>query len=112
MVLILARKSASANKCPRCGTIVAEPEKTWQLTAPMPDRYGRITVTVMGIFVCPNCGYRWRGVVSKLKIGSGGVEVESGKGKKVSLGEESKESPRREGTVIELSLEEILSSEE
>jgi len=109
LVLILARKSA--NKCPRCGTVVTEPEKTWQLTAPMPDRYGRITVTVMGIFVCPNCGYRWRGVVSKLKIGSGGVEVESGKGKKVSLGSE-KEAPKREGTVIELSLEEILSSEE
>jgi len=101
----LARKSF---QCPKCGTIVEAPKKTWQLTAPLPDKKGRITVTVMGVFECPSCGYKWRGVVSKLKIGAEGVEVEGAKGR-VSLGSEA---PKREGKVIELSIEEIISSEE
>lgn len=103
---LLAKK---AFQCPKCGTVVNEPKKTWQLTAPLPDKKGRITVTIMGLFECPSCGYRWRGVVSKLKIGSEGVEVE-GRGKeRVSLGGES---VKREGKVIELSIEEIMESEE
>ena len=96
-------------QCPKCGTVVEAPKKTWQLTAPIPDKRGRITVTVMGVFECPSCGYKWRGVVSKLKVGAEGVEVEGAKGK-VNLG--GGEAPKREGKVIELSLDEILSSEE
>ncbi len=95
-------------QCPKCGTVVNEPKKTWQLTAPLPDKRGRITVTIMGLFECPSCGYKWRGVVSKVKIGSEGVEVE-GRGR-VSL--EGGAPPRREGKVIELSIEEIMESEE
>ncbi len=92
--------------CPKCGAIVKEPEKTWQLTAPIPDRKGRITVTIMGIFVCPNCGHRWRGVVSKIKVGGEEVEVE-GSARKFDVSP----PPKREGKVIELSIEEILSEE-
>ena len=55
--------------CPRCGTRVAEPVKTWTLVSPLPDKYGRITITVMGSFVCPNCGHRWRAVIKKIKEG-------------------------------------------
>ncbi len=79
--------------CPKCGTRVKEPVKTWTLVSPMPDKYGRITVTVMGSFTCPNCGYSWRGVVKKLKTG----------------GEEQAEEPveKRPGQVIEIDLSEL-----
>ncbi len=55
--------------CPRCGTRVDEPVKTWTLVSPMPDKYGRITVTVMGSFTCPNCGKTWRATLKKIKTG-------------------------------------------
>lgn len=64
-----------ARKCPKCGSKDVEVVKTWNLTSPLPDKYGRLTVTVMGVMKCRNCGYSWKGVVSKLKIG-GGIEVE------------------------------------
>ena len=92
--------------CPNCGTRVNEPKKTWQLVSPMPDSKGRITITVMGSFECPNCGHKWRGVVSKIKVGGEGVEVEAGGKKKELKG--GKEAPEpREGEIIELDLEEI-----
>ncbi len=105
----MPRQKKDPRQCPQCGTIVKEPVKTWSLTSPLPDAYGRITVTVMGSFVCPNCGYRWRAVVSKLKVGGGDVEIEGAKGR-------AKAAPpaRRsdEGEVIELDLESIMSEEE
>jgi len=70
-----AVKSRKARKCPACGTEVAEPYKTWELVAPFPDKKMRITVTIMGMFQCPNCGRRFRGVVSKVKLGPEGAEV-------------------------------------
>ncbi|MET1101237.1 MAG: chromatin protein Cren7 [Pyrodictiaceae archaeon] len=87
--------------CPRCGTRV-EPIKTWQLVSPFPDSKGRITVTVMGSFVCPNCGYRWRAVISKIKVGGEEIELEAGSGKSRI---ESKEEERR-GEVIEIDIDE------
>mgnify|MGYP000194439455 FL=1 len=41
-------------KCPKCGTEVEKPIKTWQL-APK----GRKPVTI-GLFKCPNCGTFFR----------------------------------------------------
>jgi len=90
-------------KCPRCSTEV-QPEKTWQLISPLPDSEGRITITIMGSFRCGNCGYRWRGVVSKIKAGGEEVEVEGAAGKK-SL--RSREKVKREGTVIEVDLSDL-----
>jgi len=43
--------------------------------APLPDKKMRITITVMGMYQCPNCGHKFRGVVSKIKVGPGDVEV-------------------------------------
>jgi len=88
--------------CPRCGTRT-EPLKTWQLISPFPDSKGRITITVMGSFVCPNCGYRWRAVISKLKVGGEEVEIEAG-AKKTTLRREEKEE--RRGEVFEIDIEE------
>ncbi|MCD6262846.1 hypothetical protein CW700_04365 [Candidatus Bathyarchaeota archaeon] len=57
------------NLCPNCGTEVKEPYKTWQLIAPFPDKKGRITITSMGMYECPKCGKKFRGVVGKIKLG-------------------------------------------
>ncbi len=91
------------HECPACGSRAEKPLKTWQLVSPIPDAKGRITITVMGSFECPNCGYRWRGVVSKIKAGGSGIEVESTKGRKV-LGEEEEKD---RAFVIELDLSDI-----
>lgn len=100
------RKRGDVRSCPRCGMRVEEPSKTWQLISPLPDEYGRLTLTVMASFVCPNCGERWRGVLSKLKVGGGDVEIETGKGSMAFR--RGERPPVREGEVIELDLEDIL----
>lgn len=97
------KEEVNGNKCPRCGTIV-QPSKTWQLVSPLPDSQGRITITIMGSYQCPNCGYRWRGVVSKMKVGED-VEIEGGR-KRVTLSRDT--AKPRQSTVIELDIDEIL----
>ena len=105
----MARKKKESIKiCPICGTRT-EPIKTWNLVSPLPDAKGRITITVMGSFECPKCKHRWRGVVSKLKVGGSSIEVETGRGKK-KVAEE--EVVREKPEIIELDLEDILSEEE
>jgi C4-type Zn-finger protein len=94
-------------KCPKCGSDV-QPEKTWQLISPLPDSEGRITITIMGSFYCVNCGFRWRGVVSKVKAGDGGVEVEGSSSKKALKDKEKKERP---GQIIEVDLSDLDSIE-
>jgi len=83
--------------CPKCGTRVEEPVKTWTLVSPFPDKYGRITVTVMGSFRCPNCGYSWRAVIKKLK--TGGDEEAAKKG--------AAKSEPEPGTIIEIDLSDL-----
>ncbi len=89
------RKKSDPLVCPNCGTRVQEPVKTWTLTSPLPDKYGRITVTVMGSFECPNCGYKWRAVVKKLKVG--GEEPGAG----------ARREEKRQGEIIEIDLDEL-----
>uniref|UniRef100_A0A7J3QGV3 Chromatin protein Cren7 n=1 Tax=Ignisphaera aggregans TaxID=334771 RepID=A0A7J3QGV3_9CREN len=102
-------RQQNPNVCPRCGTIVPSPKKTWQLVAPMPDSNGRITITVMGAYECPSCNYKWRAVISKMKIGGESIEIEGAKGKEFKLTSEEKESQRH--TVIELDIKDILEEE-
>ncbi len=78
--------------CPRCGTRVEEPVKTWTLVSPFPDKKGRITVTVMGSFRCPNCGDSWRAVIKKIKTEAAPPQ---------------EEGEREEGEVIEVDLSEL-----
>jgi C4-type Zn-finger protein len=94
-------------RCPKCGSDV-QPEKTWQLISPLPDSEGRITITIMGSFHCVNCGFRWRGVVSKVKAGDSGVEVEGSSSKKALKDKEKKERP---GQIIEVDLSDLDSIE-
>ncbi len=95
-------------KCPRCGHD-AQPSKVWHLTSPLPDAEGRVTITVMGSFKCPNCGYSWRGRVSVLKVG-GEHEVEVGEGRRRTR--ERGAEPSERGKVIEIDVSEVLSEEE
>ncbi|MEZ0290202.1 MAG: chromatin protein Cren7 [Sulfolobales archaeon] len=97
------KEKAQPNKCPRCGYLVERPEKTWHLVSPIPDSYGRVTITIMGSFKCPKCGYSWRAVISKLKAGE---DVEF-----VEREERETEYKPREGKVIEIDLSEIYEEE-
>ncbi len=106
----MARKQQEYNICPKCGTKTS-PTRTWQLIAPLPDSQGRITITIMGVYECSNCGYKWRGVVSKMKVGSNSIEIESGK-KGIKLLGDEKNISSRQGNIIELDLDEILAEEE
>ncbi len=67
------RKKSKLIVCKKCGYSWdpkdIEPEKTWHMVSPMPDKEGRITVTIMGVWTCPKCGSKVRGVVSKMRIG-------------------------------------------
>lgn len=97
------KKQSDPYICPTCGVKVEKPVKTWQLVSPIPDAYGRITITVMGSFECPN-GHKWKAVVSKIRAGGSSVEVEGKKGVK-KIGEEKEEENRAE--VIELDLSDL-----
>ncbi len=95
-------------KCPRCGS-ESRPLKTWHLTSPLPDAEGRVTITIMGSFRCPECGHSWRGRVSVLKVG-GGHDVEVGERRRRSV--EGKAASENRGKVIELDVSNLLSGEE
>lgn len=101
-------EKSRANVCPKCGSLV-EPSKTWQLVSPLPDSQGRVTITIMGSFQCPNCGYRWRGVISKMKVGED-VEIEGISKPKTEV--KPTPSKPRQGTVIELDLDDLAREEE
>jgi hypothetical protein len=53
-------------KCPKCGTEIAEPKKTWIMTR-RPDKEGRRMQLQIGLFECPKHG-AFRTVLSKQKI--------------------------------------------
>ncbi|MHA1990456.1 MAG: winged helix-turn-helix transcriptional regulator [Candidatus Hodarchaeales archaeon] len=57
------------------------PNKTWNMIAPMPDKMGRVTLTIMGSFTCPNCSKNLRVALQKIKSDD---EI-SGKSKKATL---------------------------
>jgi chromosome segregation ATPase len=46
-------------KCPKCGTEVEHPTKTWPIPSRKPSEKGESKLTV-GIFECPNCKARFR----------------------------------------------------
>ncbi len=71
--------------CKKCGRVIDPiehpPSKTWQLISPMPDKEGRVTLTIMGSFRCPDCNASVRAAMKKIK----GDEIGSGKSKKELL---------------------------
>ncbi|AFH42126.1 hypothetical protein [Fervidicoccus fontis] len=104
----MVKKEKKPNVCPRCGTEVPNPTKTWNFVSPLPDDKGRITITVMGSYKCPNCGYSWKAAISKLKVGGGEVEIDAGGKEKKIAGEAPKQKPEE----IELDLEDIINEDD
>jgi uncharacterized protein (UPF0212 family) len=54
-------------KCPKCGTDVSKPKKTWKM-AGRPDKQGKRMQLEIGLFECPKCHATFREVLSKKKI--------------------------------------------
>jgi uncharacterized protein (UPF0212 family) len=54
-------------KCPKCGTEVSKPKKTWKM-AGRPDKTGKRMQLEIGLYECPKCGKTFREVLSKTKI--------------------------------------------
>jgi hypothetical protein len=76
------RKKISCKKCGReINPTETPPLKTWQLISPLPDKEGRVTLTIMGSFRCPDCNASVRAAMKKIK----GDEMGSGKSKKELL---------------------------
>ena len=79
------KKRKKEISCKKCGHVInpveTPPEKTWQLVSPMPDKEGRVTLTVMGSFHCPMCNASVRASLKKIR----GDEIGSGKSKKELL---------------------------
>ena len=104
-----AKKRASKKEknlgisCGNCGQTInpteTPPSSTWTLTSPLPDKQGRITLTVMGSFTCPRCGKNVRTAMKKIKSDEEG----GGKSKKELLVETI------QGLKSDTSLEEIAS---
>jgi len=75
LVAYMPKTQTRQTLCPECGAPVKEPYKTWELIAPFPDKKMRITATIFGMYECPKCGEKFKGVVSKVKMGSEGIEL-------------------------------------
>jgi predicted RNA-binding Zn-ribbon protein involved in translation (DUF1610 family) len=60
-----------AISCKSCGQVINPkehpPSSTWTLTSPLPDKEGRITLTVMGSFDCPRCHKNVKAAMKKIK---------------------------------------------
>jgi DNA-directed RNA polymerase subunit RPC12/RpoP len=54
-------------KCPKCGTEVSKPKKTWKM-AGRPDKAGKRMQLEIGLYECAKCGNVFREVLSKKKI--------------------------------------------
>ena len=50
--------------CPRCGTAVTNPTKTWSMVG-RPSKKGERFKLTLGLFTCPKCEKRFRKVVGK-----------------------------------------------
>ena len=51
-------------KCPKCGTEVGTPVKTWSMPSRKAAKKGEEHKLVMGLFDCPNCKGRFRAAVT------------------------------------------------
>jgi hypothetical protein len=54
-------------KCPKCGTEVSKPKKTWKM-AGRPDKQGKRMQLEIALYDCPKGHGAFREVLSKKKI--------------------------------------------
>jgi len=60
------------SECPRCGTEVASPLKTWSMVG-RPSKAGERFKLTLGLFNCPKCERRFRAVLGKERITIKGI---------------------------------------
>ena len=70
-------------ECPKCGTEVANPVKTWSMVG-RPSRTGERFKLTIGLYECPRCERKFRVVLGKERITVKGV-IEEIKGIKKGL---------------------------
>jgi len=59
-------------ECPNCGTEVANSFKTWSMIS-RPSKTGERFKLTLGLFECPSCERKFRGVLGKERITMKGV---------------------------------------
>ncbi len=64
---VASRRGNQMAKCPKCGTEVSKPKKTWKL-AGRPDKQGKRMQLEIGLYDCPKGHGAFREVLSKKKI--------------------------------------------
>jgi uncharacterized protein (UPF0212 family) len=60
------------SECPKCGTEVASPLKTWSMVG-RPSKTGERFKLTLGLFKCPRCEKRFRAVLGKERITIKGI---------------------------------------
>jgi len=66
MYFATAAEGEGVAKCPKCGTLVTQPEKTWKMTG-RPNKKGQRLQLHIGLFKCPRHG-AFRKALSKKRI--------------------------------------------
>lgn len=65
------KDEASKFRCSNCGNMInprdTPPGKTWNMISPLPDKLGRVTLTIMGSFTCPQCHKNLKVAMQKIK---------------------------------------------
>jgi len=59
-------------ECPKCGTEVASPFKTWSMVG-RPSKTGERFKLTLGLFKCPKCERRFRAVIGKERVTLEGI---------------------------------------
>jgi uncharacterized protein (UPF0212 family) len=59
-------------ECPKCGTEVVSPLKTWSMVG-RPSKTGERFKLTLGLFKCPRCERRFRAVLGKERITIKGI---------------------------------------
>jgi DNA repair exonuclease SbcCD ATPase subunit len=62
-------------ECPKCGTEVASPLKTWSMVG-RPSKTGERFKLTLGLFKCPRCERKFRAVLEKERITLKGIVKE------------------------------------
>jgi len=60
------------SECPKCGTEVASPIKTWSMVG-RPSKTGERFKLTLGLFKCPSCERSFRAVLGKERITIKGI---------------------------------------
>ena len=66
MYFATAAEGEGVAKCPKCGTLITQPEKTWKMTG-RPNKKGQRLQLTIGLFICPRHG-AFRKALGKKRI--------------------------------------------